>query len=758
MPQLKLTLGNVTHTLEEGDLSARARFSRGTFAVLSDLLGVVQNKPIAQLGNETIELKVGVAEALEWEVPFGGAGGLIGISFTPDVRGGIVIRRAGELFRFSTGRDERAEVVRVPSGKAYVSVTLNVGYEANVSGEFTHGAFGVGANVDKEQRFRIATHCCVDDSMQVGAALVEAFRRFRLPFQPDRLPESLEDFVEYEFYGRLALGVSAAAGFRGFLFGGRTRAELEKTFRSDAGSALRVQPGIGAGVGIDVNWDQQGAFRVVLGSTEPGKLRLYLFKKDERTLSATLSASARVLLVTPFDLQKQVDALLELAGNRVFSALPSGAKRSALVKALVERMKSSPEALKNFLSDIKTETNGFLTRLGGMRAVGAEASFERIESNTALLHYEFELPLKGPGFGMALAGDFRNAVKQKGVTLGTGSYVEESLVKRSSIRFQVFDAFRAKSVEEFFKKSTIEYIGGGVFELRYVTGKRASREVFGRERAVEMYFAASAESAEEGAIRGQDVVLYFLLSEANDPRAARQIAGVVGSIAPGSGAADALRRAIDQNPKLTAKVICKVAASAYGRLSFTAFRAKDKPHELPHTEDALNYAAFVSAVDSLFDQGGFDAQGFPNAVDRFADWAYYNVTANDAEGAAAPPNRRLRGNLQAWPTRPGVRASFVLDKPMRSMIRTYLLAAQAFLNLCEDLVILSSRIDGTDTEKELKDLAKWLDDLIQKDSSGFPLHFTNPTLMALAARMNARVTRVDTKAAEGAMEIQIDLE
>lgn len=756
MPQLKLNLGNVTHTLEEGDLSAQARFSRGTFSVLSDLLGFVQNKPINSLGNETVEMRVGVAEALEWEVPFG-SGGLIGISFTPDVRGGIVVRRAGELFRFTSGDDERAIVVRVPAGKAYVSVTLNVGYEANISGEFTHGAFGAGATVDKEQRFRIASHCCVDDTMQVGAAMVEAFRRFRLPFQPGKLPENPQDFVEYEFYGRLALGLSASAGFRGFFFGGRTRAELEKTFRSDTGGAvLRVKPGIGAGVGVDVNWDHVGAFRIVLGSTSPEKLGLYLFKKEESTVSATLSATARVFLVTPFDLQKKVDALLEMAANRAFSGLPEGAKRNALVKALVERMKSSPEVLKNYIEDIKSETNGFLTRLGGVQAAGAQASIEKITANTALFHYEFDLPLAGKGFELALAGNFREAVKQPGVSLGIGSYVEESLVKRSSLSFQVFDAFRAKSVEEFFKKSTIEYLGRGVFQLRFVSGKRAAKEVFGRERAVEMYFVASAESAEGGAIRGQDVSLYFMLSEANDPRAARQIAGVAGSIAPQSGAADALRKAIKKNPKMAARVTCKVAASAYGRLSFTAFRAPNKPHPLPHTEDALNYAAFVTAVDSLFDQGGFLAQGFPNAVDRFGDWAYYNVTVNDKEGSTAPPNRRLRGTPQAWPAAASVRASWI-DKGTRPMVRTYLLAAQAFLNLCEDLVILSTRIDDADTEQELKDLSKWIDDLIQKDSSGFPLHFTNPTLVALAARMNAQVASVDTRIEKGAIEIQIEL-
>lgn len=756
MPQLKLSVGNKAYTLAEGDLSSYSRVERGTFSIFSDVFALVQNKPIRDLGNETLQATVGVAQALGWDVPFG-SGGMIGINFTPDVRGQILIRRAGELFRFAAGDAERTTVVRVPAGKAYVSVTLNVGYELSVSGEFTHGAFGVGASIDQESRFRVATHCCVDDTLQVGEALLAAFKRFRLPFQPKNLPLE-QDFVEYEFFGKLAFGVSAAAGFRGFYFGGRTRAELEQTFRSDTGTAaLKLQPGVGAGVGVDVNWEHQDTFRMVIGSTEAGKVAMYLFQADRTAVSVTLSATARVLVITPFDLQKQVDLLLQTSAERAFSGLPAGVQRNALVKALVDQMKSSPEILKRYIADIKNETNGFLTRLGGVQGVGAEASVERIDSNTALFHYEFDLPLTGKGFELAVAGNFRDAVKEPGVHLGIGSYVEHSLVKRSSISLQIFDAFRAKTVLEFYKKSVVEYIGGGVFQLRYVSGKRAAREVFGRQRAVEMYFLASAESAEAGAIRAQNVALYFMLSEAGDARAARQIAGVVGLLTPQSGLADLLRRAINADPKIAAKVTCRVAASAYGRLSYTAFREPGKPHELPHTEDAANYQAFVRAVDLLFHGEGFKTQGFPDSVDRFSDWAYYNVTVNDQEGSSKPPNRRLRGTAGKWPST-AFRAGGERDQAVQMMIRTYLLAAQAFLNLCEDLVVLSTRIQDVDTEKELKDLAAWLDELIKKDDSGFPLHFTNPTLVALAARMNAQTTRTYSRADQDGIEIQIDLE
>jgi hypothetical protein len=616
----------------------------------------------------------------------------------------------------------------------------------------------VGASVDKEQRFRIATHCCVDQSTPVGEALLETFRRFRLPFHPQSAPGHLNDFCEWEFYGRLALGVSAAAGFRGFFFGGRTRAELDQTFRSETGAtALRANPGVGAGVGVDVNWDHEDAFRVVAGATRADKLEVHLLRMDRDSISATLSASARVFIASPFSLQGQVDALIGAASERAFAGVPEAARRNALVKALRERVSNSPEVVRNYISDLTSETNQFLTRLGGVRAVGASASVERITTDTSLMHYEFDLPLNGKGFEWAMSGNFREAMKQPGVALGRGSFVEQELVKRSSLSFEIFDAFRARSVEEFFKKSVIEYAGGGVFQLRFATGKRAQKEIFGRERTVEMYFAASAESAGAGVLRNQDVSLNFVLSEVNDARAARQLAGVIGFLAPASGIADALRRAIDAEPKLAAKLVCRIASAAYSRLSFTAFRAKGKPHELPHTEDAANYMAFVDAVDQLFDHGGFQGQGFPNVVDRFGDWVHYNITVNDREDAEVPPNRRNRGNSASWPRNPVVRASAVASKPLREMIRTYLIAAQAFLNLCEDLVVLGTRIEDVDTEQEWKELTGWLADLVKQDSGGFPLHFTHPTLIALARRMNAQPGEPRVISGAGMFEVRMDL-
>jgi hypothetical protein len=169
---------------------------------------------------------------------------------------------------------------------------------------------------------------------------------------------------------------------------------------------------------------------------------------------------------------------------------------------------------------------------------------------------------------------------------------------------------------------------------------------------------------------------------------------------------------------------------------------------LPHTQDAANYAAFVYAVDLLFDHGGFQAQGYPNAVEKFGAWAHYNTTANDHEGAKQPPSRRDVGNLNAqsvWPQDPQFPGS-TLPAPQRFMVQAYLLAAQSFMNLCDDLHTLARSVEDAATLAAFEAVLEETKNFIKEDSSGHPLHFTKPTLLALAERMGAAAVSVQAPA------------
>jgi hypothetical protein len=69
-----------------------------------------------------------------------------------------------------------------------------------------------------------------------------------------------------------------------------------------------------------------------------------------------------------------------------------------------------------------------------------------------------------------------------------------------------------------------------------------------------------------------------------------------------------------------------------------------------------------------------------------------------------------------------------------------LLAAQSFMNLCEDLQTLAAEVEETAEHTAFERLLDESEDLIKKDQNGQPLHFTKPVLLALG-----RVARVEAR-------------
>ena len=244
--------------------------------------------------------------------------------------------------------------------------------------------------------------------------------------------------------------------------------------------------------------------------------------------------------------------------------------------------------------------------------------------------------------------------------------------------------------------------------------------------------------------------MHVITTDSNERTAANQTAGVLALLLQGPQDSDLparLREAVSANARITVKLSVVIAPSAFRRLRATAFLSGNHPHALPHTEDQLNHQAFVRAVDSIYDHSGFKEEGFPNAIDKFPDWAHYNVTVNDQEDSTKPPNRRQMGNPAVWPRSPGFRAANVSDTSVRAILRLYLIAAQRFMNLCEDLPALAADLDDAVTQDKFEELLDSIQDLVKKDAPSFPLFFTKPMLAALFTQMSATITSVDGPAA-----------
>src|SRR5262249_6758974 len=301
--------------------------------------------------------------------------------------------------------------------------------------------------------------------------------------------------------------------------------------------------------------------------------------------------------------------------------------------------------------------NGLLKQLDN-RKLQFAVLHESIDTRTALFNYTFDMNVPAAltdGFRLALAGDFRGALRVDGVSLRPGSFIENVFIRRTTLSFQFFDLFHVFTTTEYFKKMTVVYAGKGVFKYRFTTGVKYEDGFVGHERAVEVFFTADASTVDFQNLSGVDVRLHFILNDHANRRAARQTLGIMQFAGGGSELqtlAARLRDTLEKDASLQVKLACTFDKNAYGRLLSDDFDQHGKPHQLPQPFDQANWEAFVQAVDDLNIRGGFQGEGFPNRVSRFADWVLYNRVANDSETSTKPPDRQHRGNSNTdsiWP-------------------------------------------------------------------------------------------------------------
>ncbi|MBI3207380.1 MAG: hypothetical protein HYZ37_00585 [Candidatus Solibacter usitatus] len=713
------------------------------FDLPAELLQTVSARPIAELEDEALVMALSTRTNLSWTL------GPVSLEFGPQAEGSVAIRRVGEVFRFTEAEKDddpaRRQVITVPDGKAYVSIQLRVSIGVSAAGGFSGGTVGVKASASTSDTFLIANHCLVDASQSVAEGIKTAFENFVMPFQESAY-RSIPDgnFLEYQCYGNLTIGMQAAFGFQGVLFGGVSGGDLRRSLNSPVGSiTARAKPEANLSASFSLGWQHEDAFRMVLrGMADTA--RLYVFKMDRDAVSAALRVNAGVSLNAAVNLKPHVDDLIAKSAQRLFADVPSDVLRNKLIGQLVAKASGAASAEVNaFTRETQQKIQTQIKRLDRLN-VSAGLAFERISEHAALLSLDFERAAPPDGYSLAMHGDMAAAVEQPGTSLAPGSYMRSEIRRTTSMSVQLFNAFQAKSIDVFFEKSELRYKGQGVFQLMFQTGRKAESNVFGHNKSIEFGFEIAAEVAASGLIGEKDVHLRIATSERNNVEAARRTASMLHLILSGSageGVDAGLRAAIEANAQLSVHVVVALAPDAYRRLPFSALADR--------RADALNYGAFVEAVDLMYAGSGFGTQGFPDAVSQYEQWALFNINAIDSEESTRPPNRRETGNTSRWPV--GIRT----NSP-HPMLVTYMLAAQQFMNLCEDLPRLAQDLDTAQTKEAWARVLKSAGALVAKDSGAFPIYFTKPLLVALLKQCGGRVQQLHATEAGDAFEVVLN--
>ncbi len=668
MPTLSLKLGDQAINLTNArDLLNLADSSQGSilFKIADTSLAAHKDKPLSDLTDTELRVGLSVANDSKWKLD-GGVNVNFGIEASTE--GALIIRKQGALLRYRLGHGNQddVEVIEVPGGHAYVSVELPVSLGIEGGAKFSHGNLGINAEASKSLKFVIANHKCIPLGMTIGEALREALERFELPFKPKGV-ETLDDndYLEYEFIGKLALGFGLNYGVKGIFLGGRSNGEIKRSFESPLGKAvIKARPSFQTRASFSIDYEHEDAFRVVVGrhkrpSEGINTATLFLFRMDQSKLTVQFSAGISLSAGASVKFDLELDKIINAAAKKITEGLPEGDVRDGASKAFKEGLKKQENRrqLEKYVKEADERVNKLLKKLDNKK-VELAVLHERLEKETSLFNYEFDFnqtPALAEGYPLAVKGQFAQAIEVDGVTLLPGSFVENEVIRRTTINFQLFDLFRFKSITEYFKKSTMVYAGQGVFRLRFVTGVKHESGRVGPTRQVEVFYTADALTKDSMSLEDLDVKMHFILNDHDNRKAARQTARALSMIAASSDLAPIsarLTEAIESDPTPHVKVSCVFDESAFKHLKSDNFVDR-KPKPLPHKEDEDNWNTFVQAVNFIHADAGFNGEGFPDLVEPFDQWSLYNRTAIDREESTKPPNRMQAGNIAVdsrWPS------------------------------------------------------------------------------------------------------------
>jgi hypothetical protein len=642
------------------------------------------------------------------------------LSFRPELSGVIRFTKTGPIATYLDGNGKTFDVA-VPPNNVCVSIGFRVNLEVAGALAYSAGNFGVKANLTKDDVFLVLNHRCFPETTGVFDALGQAFSGFKLPFLPTSVAGLKEnDLLEFEFIGKLSLGMGLTYGLGAVQLGGRSAGEISRSFGNDfAKAVVTAKPTVKAGAEFAVSYSHEDAFRFVF-AREPrvgdNTVSLTIFRKDKASLQTKETLGVTVDAGLQFDFSSKVDQALDSAVNRLFENAGAAGNPQAADQLKQKLRTASRAAVKQLTTAINDGVGGLLKKASG--TVQLQFLQEQAHVHTALFRLHFDLAAPGAMDGAlrrATNGNIRDALAQPGVELEPGSMVEDAFIRRSSVGFQLFDLWKWNDLVEYVDQVDVVYAGKGMLRLIALEGVTHASGVVGHQSSCDVHFLAeAAEELEDSAVDKLKVSLHFVLLD----RTAARIEETARLLRAFNDAAfedpiAEIQRA-SSSGNIGVKTSCEFGGDAFRAFTADPYHGK-KPGPMPHPNDARNYAQFADAVRRL--SGQF--LGFAT----YDEWAVFNRTAIDQEGGTRPPDRRQPGNLAVWPS------NFVnVPNSQRDFMRFYSESGRHFMNLCEALAGLCDEIDEAETEAGFRTLLATLNGIVRED---FPVDFIKATLLAL---------------------------
>ena len=664
---------------------------------LKTLLGITHaafagglGKPVSQFpqmpGPVTVNYTSGNGSWTAGDFEFGlcgGVGGSVGI-----LREGQSLQTYTKSFPTTIGDDlggetnaESTGTMMVGAGEYYVQLSLDMTITASAAATVTLGDVGICGSVGNSDSFTVSFYKKVDGAMLLRDALKAAFEGFVLPMHSGTF-QSLQpgDYLYHQFNATLNLGFGATLGLDKVCYSGQYQADIPNTLAVPAVSTSVVAE-VQAGVSFGATFNYTGSYEAMLWKTDDSTGRLHLYRNKVTDANFNVGAAVAVIAaptvtISPADLSSLANKVLPGGTGNVVNKLLVGNAQGEVNK---------------WVNDVQTKITGWLSPFQ-QGATALQLAIDNTRSKFLLLDFTFELGAAGfaTAWSKAVAGDYcaALAVPGGGVSLDTGSGLENFHTVKTSVTFNLFGAFKAEWDAAKIDNYSVVYAGNNTFHLVENIGRQQTSSVAKSGTEIDLYFSAMATSGPGGKTTVGEVDLHVVLKAMRNKGFGAEIGVVLSNATTGAVGStlskQVLAMAQQGSGMETLEMIFKPAA--YGRLSSSTLGGGKIVNE---AVDQGNFSAFAAACSRV--EGSAPANFTLSPGMDYATWRTWNIAANDQypPPAGSLPSRRDGGN-------PSAAAGF-LGQQFGASVPAALIgyafqAASDFMNFCEDMKGLAALV------------------------------------------------------------------
>lgn len=660
------------------------------------------------------------------------SGSPITFGLSGGVTGTLSVITSGNLLCYTDGIDSpQSKNIPLPANTAYLALALKFTISANISGQYSGGAYGVTASASTTDSYAITWYKAFGPGTVVRNAIAEVFESLVLPFHPQTLNQMADnDFLLHEFDGNLHLSFGAYYGLSQVLYAGQSCIDVLQA----AGSPLATvspcaKPAISAGVNLCFSYQYATLYQALL-SKSGSAARLHLYRSGNAKTSASVTAGLTFDANISGSIAADTAAVQAAIVTSVASATDPAANQA--VNAVVS---AGASEIDKYVTEVNDKLSCWLKRADGLKT-NLEVLIETAGSHVILAAYAFDLASSNysAAWKAAVNGDFVAALATGAVTLDIGSGLESGFQRKTTFNLNFFNLWSMSTWQEFHSKVSLVYAGNNVFHLVANIGRTTQTSAMGAMHSLDFYFAATANVGAGGGVSATDIDLHMDLTAQSDPKGTATIANLLSATGAGP-AADALARSMHafaaSSPKSTVQLQITISQAAYAHIACDPYDAKGKPLTPTTSNDEQNWIAYTQASNDL--------NVWQNSSISSQDLAYFRsfsawIDLNKAQNGSSSPNRVSAGNLQIWPD------DFPsLDQNDRNWVSYGMHGGQSFMNFCGDLVTLAA-VNSTVTKAGAtwNSLVKMLTNAIQNDLN---IDFARPAALAIL-RLSKDVIKV----------------